>query len=68
MTTLDIQWFRDRIGQTVIRSYDGREVEFEVTEKNCGYLQLFSQKGYTFRVKPRVHSGPPESTCTSCEG
>lgn len=51
MTALDIQWFRDRIGQTVIRSYDGRDVEFEVTEKNCGYLQLFSQKGYTFRLK-----------------
>lgn len=52
MTTLDIQWFKDRKGKTVIRSYDGKDTEFVVTEKNCGYLQLFSQKGYTFREKP----------------
>lgn len=58
MTTLDMQWFRDRIGQTVVRSFDGRDVEFEVTEKNCGYLQLFTQKGYTFRVRQLGPSDP----------
>lgn len=42
-------WFEERIGKTVIREYNGRETEFEVTEKNVGYLWLFTEKGYTFK-------------------
>jgi len=42
-------WFEERIGKTVIREYNDRETEFEVTEKNVGYLWLFTEKGYTFR-------------------
>lgn len=64
----DIQWFKDHIGETVIRSYEGKSTWFELTEKNYKYLHLFALKGYKFEVKPRVHSGPPDSTCVSCEG
>ena len=46
-------WFTERIGKTVVREYvylDKKEVtEFEVTEKNAGYLWLLTEKGYTFR-------------------
>jgi hypothetical protein len=50
----DIQWFKDHIGETVIRTFDGRSTEFLVTELNYKYLQLYAQKGYTYEVKPRV--------------
>ena len=46
---MEKSWFTDRIGQTVVREYDGKETEFEVTEKNVGYLWLFTLKGYSFR-------------------
>lgn len=83
---MEKSWFTDRIGKTVIRvnTYDNSETEFEVTEKNVGYLWLYTLKGYTYRdvkgeddwlsslptPKPRlvVHTGPPKSTCISCEG
>lgn len=78
----NIDWFIDRIGQTVTRVYEDKETEFEVTEKNVGYLQQFTEKGYKFVdsegnicgplqagvVGVRVHSGPPNSLCVACEG
>lgn len=77
----NINWFTDRVGQTVTRIYEDNKTEFEVTKKNIGYLQQFTEKGYSYidergevckpltaSNKPRVHSGPPESTCYSCEG
>jgi hypothetical protein len=63
----DIQWFKDHIDETVVRTFDGRSTEFMVTEQNYKYLQLYAQKGYDFAVKPRVHSGPPDSLCTACK-
>lgn len=50
---MEKSWFEERIGKKVLREYvylDKKEVtEFEVTEKNAGYLWLLTEKGYTFR-------------------
>lgn len=69
----DIQWFTDRIGQTVIRSdKDGHQAEFLITELNVKYLADLADAGFTFTEgklsKPVVHQGPPESVCIGCEG
>lgn len=50
---MEKSWFTERIGQKVVRSFTyldkTEETEFEVTEKNAGYLWLLTEKGYTFR-------------------
>jgi hypothetical protein len=61
------KWFEDHEGQTVTRCYDDHCTDFVITKENAGYLALFALKGYTFRLKPRIHQGPPESACLSCE-
>ena len=76
----NITWFIDRVGQTVKRVYENNETEFKITEKNVGYLQQFTEKGYMFvdennsvctpltagQARPRLHVGG--SSCISCEG
>ncbi len=76
----NINWFIDRIGQTVKRVYEDKETEFEVTDKNVGYLQQFTEKGFYYidtdgnickpltagKMRPRVYVGG--SLCVACEG
>jgi hypothetical protein len=70
---MEKQWFVDRIGQFIFREGHGSITDIEVTEKNVDYLHSLQEKGFIYREKQpagrvRVHSGPPESTCVSCEG
>jgi len=69
------QWFEERIGKTIFRQGHGDIVEREVKPETIDYLMSFIPKGFTYRDKEpagsenlRVHSGPPESQCISCEG
>lgn len=70
---MNIEWFTDRIGQTVFRAGHGDITEIEITEKNVNYLHSLKKNGFVYYEKepagkPRVHSGPPESLCISREG
>ena len=80
---MEINWFKERIGKTVIRSYDKEETEFEVTEKNHHYLWLMSEKGYKYHdkevsrsdddswleaAKPQVRIHRSNEACIACEG
>ena len=47
----NLQWFTDRIGQIVTRSYGTHITDFTVTEKNTGYLEQFIEKGYIYTDK-----------------
>ncbi|MGI1661404.1 hypothetical protein ACRDNQ_04100 [Palleronia sp. KMU-117] len=68
----DLQWFADRRGRTIIMrneyAHEERLIALEDDDIDYRRRHLYQDCGYTFRDQVRVHSGPPESACVSCEG
>lgn len=68
----DLQWFYMRRGSEVMRHnpYTNENKKITIDEEGSDYKRhhLYQDLGYTFSDPVRVHSGPPESKCISCEG